>query len=143
MPGEEAIGGEVVVVPVGYVESILRAGEPVPSQPDEGAPPATLVFGHRFALALQDVAVGDEILVLTWLHQADRDALVVHPRGDATRPAQGVFTTRSPDRPNPIGLHHTRITAIDGTRVAVDALEVFDGTPVIDVKPVLDAPDRR
>jgi tRNA-Thr(GGU) m(6)t(6)A37 methyltransferase TsaA len=86
---------------------------------------------------MRTVRTGDELIVLTWLDRAHRDVLVVHPRGDVTRPPEGVFTTRSPHRPNPIGLHRVRVTAVDGLRVQVDHLEALDGTPIVDVKPVL------
>jgi tRNA-Thr(GGU) m(6)t(6)A37 methyltransferase TsaA len=100
-------------------------------------------FDDGLAPALADLAVGDEVLLLTWLHLADRTALAVHPRGDASRPRTGVFSTRSPDRPNPIGLHRATVLAVDGTRVQVRGLEALDGTPVLDVKPVLgDVGDR-
>jgi tRNA-Thr(GGU) m(6)t(6)A37 methyltransferase TsaA len=89
--------------------------------------------------ALQSVRVGDELLILTWLDRADRDVLVVHPRGDTSRPPEGVFTTRSPHRPNPIGLHRVEVAEIDGARIKVRSLEALDGTPVVDVKPVLSA----
>ena len=89
--------------------------------------------------ALQSVRVGDELLILTWLDRADRDVLVVHPRGDTSRPPEGVFTTRSPHRPNPIGLHRVQVAEVAGARVKVRNLEALDGTPVVDVKPVLSA----
>jgi tRNA-Thr(GGU) m(6)t(6)A37 methyltransferase TsaA len=89
--------------------------------------------------ALQSVQAGDELLILTWLDRADRDVLVVHPRGDTSRPPEGVFTTRSPHRPNPIGLHRVEVAEIDGARIKVRNLEALDGTPVVDVKPVLSA----
>jgi tRNA-Thr(GGU) m(6)t(6)A37 methyltransferase TsaA len=125
------------VRPIGRVESPLTSRESAPRQGDEGAPDAELVFDDAVLPALQAVAVGDEFLLLTWLHAADRNTLSVHPRGDVTRPAQGVFTTRSPDRPNPIGLHRVRVLAIDGTRLRVSGLEAIDGTPIVDLKPVL------
>jgi tRNA-Thr(GGU) m(6)t(6)A37 methyltransferase TsaA len=89
--------------------------------------------------ALQSVQAGDELLILTWLDRADRDVLVVHPRGDTSRPPEGVFTTRSPHRPNPIGLHRVEVAEMDGGRMRVRNLEALDGTPVVDVKPVLSA----
>jgi tRNA-Thr(GGU) m(6)t(6)A37 methyltransferase TsaA len=94
--------------------------------------------------ALRGVAPGDELLVLTWLDRADRDVLIVHPRGDSSRPPAGVFTTRSPHRPNPIGIHRVEVAAVDGRRIKVHSLEALDGTPVVDVKPVLstDVSDR-
>jgi tRNA-Thr(GGU) m(6)t(6)A37 methyltransferase TsaA len=128
---------------IGTVESPLRDLVDAPRQGDEGAPDAWLVFPDRLADALADVTVGDEVLVLTWLDRARRDVLVVQPRGDASRPPTGVFSTRSPDRPNPIGLHRVTVAAIDGTRILVHELEALDGTPIIDVKPVLGGVDDR
>ncbi|HYN98649.1 MAG TPA: tRNA (N6-threonylcarbamoyladenosine(37)-N6)-methyltransferase TrmO [Actinomycetota bacterium] len=128
---------DYVLRPVGRIQSPLVDAATAPKQGDEGAPEAWLVFDQEVAGALRDLKVGDEVIVLTWLHRAGRDVLVVHPRGDLTRPEQGVFSTRSPDRPNPIGIHPVRILEIDGTRVRVDHLEALDGTPVLDVKPVL------
>jgi len=125
------------LVAVGTVESPLRDRAAAPMQADEGAPEAWLVFEPRLADALDGIAVGDELLVLTWLDRARRDVLRVHPRGDPARPQQGVFNTRSPDRPNPIGLHRVTVVGIDGVRLRVQALEALDGTPIIDVKPVL------
>lgn len=108
-----------------------------PKQADEGAPEAWLVFAPDVLDALDGLRPGDDVIVLTWLHRAQRDVLRVHPRGDVANPIQGVFSTRSPARPNPIGLHEVRILEIDGARVRVSALEALDGTPVLDVKPVL------
>ncbi len=126
------------VQPVGRVESSIADVEDAPRQGDEGAPDAVIVFVDGVAEAMGDLSAGDEILVLTWLHEARRDVLSVHPRGDERRPVQGVFSTRSPDRPNPIGLHRVRVLSVDGTRVTVSDLEAVDGTPVLDVKPVLE-----
>jgi tRNA-Thr(GGU) m(6)t(6)A37 methyltransferase TsaA len=126
------------VQPVGRVESSIADVEDAPRQGDEGAPDAVVVFDERVAEAMSDLRAGDEILLLTWLHQARRDVLSVHPRGDQRRPVEGVFSTRSPDRPNPIGLHRVRVLSVDGTRVTVSELEAVDGTPVLDVKPVLE-----
>jgi len=123
--------------PVATVESALSDLEIAPKQADEGAPEAWLVFEADMLDALDGLRVGDEVVVLTWLHHADRDVRRVHPRGDESRPIQGVFSTRSPARPNPVGLHDVTILAIDGTRVRISALEAVDGTPVLDVKPVL------
>jgi tRNA-Thr(GGU) m(6)t(6)A37 methyltransferase TsaA len=129
---------------VGTVESPLTDVAAAPNQGDEGAPNAWLVFEPAVREALDGIRVGDEILVLTWLDRARRDVLRVHPRGDPSRPEQGVFTTRSPDRPNPIGLHCVRVLAVDGLRVHVSDLEAVEGTPILDVKPVLsrDVTDR-
>ncbi len=126
------------VVPVGRVESALTERAQAPRQGDEGAPPAWLAFEARVADALRDLRPGTEIIVLTWLDRADRDVLVTRPRDDPRNPMTGVFSTRSPDRPNPIGLHRVPVIAVDGLRVQVGGLEALDGTPVIDVKPVLD-----
>jgi tRNA-Thr(GGU) m(6)t(6)A37 methyltransferase TsaA len=122
---------------VGHVESSLTALEQAPRQPDEGAPPAILVFEPAEAAGLAGLAIGDAVIVITWLHLADRATLQVHPRGDLTRASTGVFNTRSADRPNPIGLHRAVVTSIAGRRVGVGALEALDGTPIIDVKPIL------
>lgn len=122
---------------IGSVESPLTSLDEAPRQSDEGAPPATLVFEPDVAGGLQGLAVGDAIIVITWLHLSDRNMLRVHPRDDHTRPSTGVFSTRSSDRPNPIGLHRADVTAVQGCRVTVSALEAINGTPIIDVKPVL------
>ncbi len=124
--------------PIGWVESPLVDRAVAPRQGNEGAPEAWLVFDARFSEGLRDLRVGDEVIVLTWLDRARRDVLEVHPRGDPANPLQGVFNTRSPDRPNPIGLHRVRILAIQGTRIRVNDLEALDRTPIVDVKPVLD-----
>jgi tRNA-Thr(GGU) m(6)t(6)A37 methyltransferase TsaA len=123
--------------PVGWVESPLIDRADAPKQGDEGAPTARIVLRAEMAEAAADLKAGDVVLVLTWLHQGRRDVLTVHPRGDATRAVQGVFSTRSPDRPNPVGLHRVTIESVDGTVLVVSGLEAIDGTPVIDVKPVL------
>lgn len=122
---------------IGRVESPLTDLGSAPRQADEGAPEAWLVFDPDVLPALADLRSGDEVLVLTWLDRARRDVLAVHPRGDTTRPIEGVFSTRSPHRPNPIGLHRVEIVAIDGPRLHVRSLEALDGTPILDVKPVL------
>ena len=129
---------DYVVRPIGFVESPLVDRASAPKQADEGAPEAWLVFEPAVREGLRDLQVGTDVLLLTWLDRADRDVLVVHPRGDLARPETGVFSTRSPDRPNPVGLHRVTITAVDGTRVRVRNLEALNGTPVVDVKPVLD-----
>jgi len=123
--------------PVGWVESPLTDRADAPKQADEGAPPARIVFRPEFRDAANDLRRGDEVLVLTWLHQSRRDVLSVHPRGDMNRPLTGVFSTRSPDRPNPIGLHAVWIEAVTGNGITVHHLEAIDGTPVLDIKPVL------
>lgn len=122
---------------IGSVSSPLADREAAPKQGDEGAPEAAIEIGAEFEAALQGIGAGDEILVLTWLDRADRDVLTTHPRDDRSRPEIGVFATRSPDRPNPIGLHRVRVLDVDGRRLRVENLEALDGTPVLDLKPVL------
>jgi len=124
--------------PIGWVESPLVDPDLAPKQGDEGSPEATLVFAEFVSEALRDLRPDTDALVLTWLDRADREVLRVHPRGDRSNPEQGVFNTRSPDRPNPIGLHRVGIVAIEGNRVRVRDLEAVDGTPIVDVKPVLE-----
>jgi tRNA-Thr(GGU) m(6)t(6)A37 methyltransferase TsaA len=123
--------------PVGRVESSLTDRDAAPKQADEGAPPARIVFRPEFREAARDLQRGDDVLVLTWLHRGRRDVLSVHPRGDMDRPLTGVFSTRSPDRPNPIGLHAVRIEDVGENEITVHNLEAIDGTPVLDIKPVL------
>ncbi|MEV4075614.1 tRNA (N6-threonylcarbamoyladenosine(37)-N6)-methyltransferase TrmO [Nonomuraea fuscirosea] len=125
--------------PVAVVESSLADPAMAPKQGVEGGPEAWLRFDPAVAGGIGDLAAGDEVFVLTWLHLADRSVLAVHPRDDTRNPLTGVFSTRSADRPNPIGLHRVRVVAVDGLRVRVAGLEAVDGTPVVDVKPVLDA----
>lgn len=127
---------------VGRVESPLQDRATAPKQGDEGAPDAWLVFEPGVRDGLDGIRVGDEVLVLTWLDRARRDVLRVHPRSDPANPEQGVFNTRSPDRPNPIGLHRVAIAAVDGHRLLVHGLEALDGTPVIDIKPTLTPSER-
>jgi len=129
--------------PVATVESPLTDRAAAPKQGDEGAPEAWLVFSEHVADALAGLAAGDEVLLLTWFDRASRDVLAVHPRGDESRPLTGVFATRSPDRPNPIGLHRVTVLSLDGLRMRVSGLEALDGTPVVDVKPVLGGVDER
>jgi len=124
--------------PIGRVESPLVDRAAAPKQGDEGSPDAWLVFEPDVLDGIRDLQVGSDVIVLTWLDRGQRDTLVVHPRGDLTRPPTGVFSARSPDRPNPIGLHRVTILAIDGLRVQVRDLEALDATPIVDVKPVLD-----
>ncbi len=125
------------LTPIGRVESPLSDPDSAPKQGDEGAPDAWLAFEAAVLEGLEGIRAGDEVIVLTWLDRARRDVLRVHPRGDASRPQQGVFSTRSPSRPNPIGLHRVKIESIEGDRVRVRNLEAVDGTPIVDVKPVL------
>lgn len=127
-----------VLRPIGWVESTLTEREQAPRQGDEGAPEACLVFGQEVSEGLRDLRAGDEVIVLTWLDRAHRDVLITRPRGDPARPLTGVFSTRSPDRPNPVGLHRVEIVSVEGTRLRVRHLEALDRTPIVDVKPVLD-----
>jgi len=121
--------------PVGVVRSRLSVPAEAPNQAFEGAPEAVLEIAPAFADALHRIRAGDELIVLTWLHLADRDVLQTHPTGDTNIPLTGVFRTRSPDRPNPIGVHRVTVTALEGpTTLRVDALEAIDGTPIVDVK---------
>lgn len=125
------------LTPIGRVASPLTDRASAPKQGDEGAPDADLVFDEAVVDGLRDLRPGTDAILLTWLDRAARDVLVVHPRGDLSRPPTGVFSTRSPDRPNPIGLHRVRVLAVDGPRVRVGDLEALDGTPILDLKPVL------
>ncbi len=132
-----------VVRPIGRVESPLTDRDLAPRQGDEGAPDAWLVFEPDVRDGIRDLRAGTEIILLTWLDRAHRDVLVVHPRGDPAQPLTGVFSTRSPDRPNPVGLHRVTIVSVEGSRVLVRRLEALDGTPIVDVKPVLGPPGER
>ena len=132
---------EIVLRQIGQVSSTLTDTSQAPRQPDEGAPEAWLVLETDYGPALDGIEPGDELVLVTWLDRADRDTLAVHPRGEESRPMTGVFATRSPDRPNPVGLHDVRVLEIDGTRVRVEHLEALDGTPILDLKPVL-GPER-
>jgi len=125
------------VYPIGAIESSLTDLASAPRQGREGAPDAWIVFDAAVGDALDGIRPGDQVLVLTWLDRARRDVLRTHPRNDLTKPEQGVFSTRSPDRPNPIGLHPVEVLALDGLRMHVRNLEALDGTPVLDVKPVI------
>ena len=125
------------VVPIGQVRSPLVDPADAPRQGDEGAPDAWLEFAPPYGEGLTDVATGAELLIITWLDRAVRETLTVHPRGDRNRPPTGVFSTRSPDRPNPLGLHRVTVLEVDGLRLHVSGLEAVDGTPIVDVKPVL------
>jgi tRNA-Thr(GGU) m(6)t(6)A37 methyltransferase TsaA len=127
---------------IGRVQSMLVDRADAPLQGTEGAPEAWLVFDDAFGAGITDLRLGDEILVLTWLHLASRDTLRVYPRGNPANVEEGVFSTRSPDRPNPIGLHRVRIVDVQGNRIRVRDLEALDGTPIVDVKSVLSPRER-
>lgn len=123
--------------PVGVIRSAIEHRSQAPRQGSEGAPDAWLEVEPRAARGLQGLSPGDEIIVITWLHRARRDVLRVHPRSDPRNPLTGVFATRSPDRPNPLGLHPVVVRAVDGNRLRIGPIEAIDGTPVVDIKPVL------
>src|SRR5438067_2950041 len=123
--------------PIGVVRSGLRSRRDAPRQAFEGAPPARVEVLAEYRDLLDGIAAGDDVIVLTWLHQSDRTARHTHPRGDLSLPLAGVFATRSPDRPNPIGLHRVTVIAITEGTLAVGALEAIDGTPVVDIQPVM------
>lgn len=127
------------LIPIGVVESTLEDRAAAPKQGNEGAPDAWLVIDESVAEGLDGLRSGDEIFVLTWLHQSRRDVLRVHPRDDLTNPERGVFSTRSSERPNPIGLHRVKIVGIEGGRFRVRNLEAVNGTPIVDIKPVIRA----
>jgi tRNA-Thr(GGU) m(6)t(6)A37 methyltransferase TsaA len=122
---------------IGFVESPIKQREAAPSQGDEGAPDVWITLNKDVAEGLEGVHVGDKMIVLTWFHQSKRDVLKLHPRWDKNNPLTGVFATRSPDRPNPIGLHPVTVLAIDGTKLKVSNMEAIHETPVIDIKPVI------
>jgi tRNA-Thr(GGU) m(6)t(6)A37 methyltransferase TsaA len=123
--------------PIGHVRSTLRSREEAPRRGSEGAPDAWLELDPPYVRALRGIAPGDDIVIITWLHQADRDVLEVHPRDDPGIPLHGVFATRSPDRPNSSGLHRVTVREISGTRLRIGPIEAIDGTPVVDVKAVV------
>src|SRR5690348_6417526 len=125
------------ITPIGMIHSDLKSLDAAPRQGFEGAPEAWVEIDPRFADAAADLQADDAIILITWLHKSDRSVMKVHPRSDETLPLTGVFSTRSPDRPNPLGLHRVTIREIDGNRLRVVPLEAIDGTPVIDIKVVL------
>ena len=131
------------IEPIGIVRSELNRLDAAPRQGDEGAPEAWLELDPRVEPALAGIEVGDELIVLTWLDRARRDVLQVHPRGRLDRALTGVFATRSPDRPNPVGLHRVSVLETAGPRLRVAPLEAVDGTPIVDIKPVLGPIDER
>lgn len=123
--------------PIGYIRSELKSRTAAPRQGGEGAPEAWLEVGLPYVEGIQDIHVGDHVIVITWLHEAVRTELKVHPRGDASAPLAGVFSTRSPARPNPLGLHRVTVHEVSGSRLRIGPVEAIDGTPVVDIKPVL------
>jgi len=123
--------------PIGYIRSTLRDAGSAPKQGAEGAPDAWLELDPALARGLLGMNAGDELVVITWLHLADRDTLEVHPRGDPRNPLTGVFSTRSPHRPNPLGLHRVTVREVSGTRLRIGPIEAIDGTPVVDIKTVI------
>jgi tRNA-Thr(GGU) m(6)t(6)A37 methyltransferase TsaA len=129
------------IEPIGFVHSELTRLDAAPMQGDEGAPDAWLELTPAAAQGLMGITVGDELIVLTWLHLADRAVLQVHPRSDPNRPLAGVFATRSPDRPNPLGLHRVSVLEAMEQKLHVAPLEAIDGTPIVDIKPVLSGSD--
>jgi tRNA-Thr(GGU) m(6)t(6)A37 methyltransferase TsaA len=137
MIDERKTSGAHELRPVGVIRSELTTREAAPKQGSEGAPDAWLDVHAWAAEGLQGLSAGDEIIVITWFHQAHRDVLRVHPRSDPRNPLTGVFATRSPDRPNPLGLHPVVVRAVDGTRLRIGPIEALDGTPVVDIKPLL------
>ena len=140
MSNEAHHAGEPTLRFVGVIRSELAARKNAPRQGNEGAPDAWLEVEPWAADALLGIAAGDELFVITWLHQGRRDVFQVHPRADPRNPIAGVFATRSPDRPNPLGLHPVTVRSIDGTRLRIGPIEAIDGTPVVDIKPVLPVP---
>jgi len=126
------------LAPIGQIRSTLKSTHEAPRQGSEGAPDAWLEIDPAYVGALKGVTAGDELIVITWLHQADREVLQVHPRGNITNPLTGVFATRSPARPNPLGLHRVTVREISGTKLLIGPIEAIDGTPVVDVKATLD-----
>jgi tRNA-Thr(GGU) m(6)t(6)A37 methyltransferase TsaA len=129
------------IKPIGFIHSDLKCREDAPRQGREGAPKAFIELLSSYTNALHRMQVGDEIIIISWLHRARRNVMDVHPRGDASRPLTGAFSTRSPDRPNPMGLHRVKVFTMKGGRLHVSPIEAIDGTPVIDIKPVIDSHD--
>ena len=128
---------DLTLRPIGFVRSSLASRKNAPRQGSEGAPDAWIELAGEILEAAADLSVGDEVIVLTWFHESRRETLEVHPRGDNAAPLTGVFSTRSPDRPNPIGLHRVRVLEVEKTRIQVGPIEAIDGTPVVDIKPVI------
>ena len=135
------MASEIKLNPIGVIRSEIKDTKDAPLFYTEGAPVAILEILPEYLDGLHRIKPGDEIIVITWLHRASRDVLKVHPRGDKSNPLTGVFLTRSPDRPNPLGLHRVKVLKIDSNRVYIDAIEAIDGTPVVDIKRVVEEAD--
>jgi tRNA-Thr(GGU) m(6)t(6)A37 methyltransferase TsaA len=129
------------IEPIGVIRSVIKDRSEAPKQGSEGAPNAILDMNPGYMDGLDRIQVGDEIIVITWLHSAHRDVLKVHPRGEPSNPLTGVFSTRSPDRPNPLGLHRVKVLEINLGRLRIGPIEAIDGTPVIDIKPIVESKD--
>lgn len=132
---------EITIKPIGIIRSEIKNPEDAPLFYTEGAPNAVLEILPEYLDGFHRMKAGDEIIVITWLHRADRNVLKVHPRGDKSNPLTGVFLTRSPDRPNPLGLHRVEVLKIDSNRIHIGAIEAIDGTPVVDIKRIVDEAD--
>lgn len=132
---------DYTITPIGFIHSKLKSREEAPRFYTEGAPDAYIEIYTQYSEALEGLTIGEDIVVMTWLHLAQRDVLKVHPRGDMNRPLRGVFLTRSPDRPNPLGLHRATVLEILPDRLHISAIEAIDGTPVVDIKPVVESMD--
>jgi tRNA-Thr(GGU) m(6)t(6)A37 methyltransferase TsaA len=126
-----------LIQPIGFVRSELKDRDAAPRQSYEGAPDAWIEIKGEFAEGLEGITAGQEIILITWFHESRRDKLKVHPRGDRNVPQAGIFTTRSPERPNPLGLHRVTVRQVSANRIKVGPVEAIDGTPVVDIKPVL------
>jgi tRNA-Thr(GGU) m(6)t(6)A37 methyltransferase TsaA len=136
-PSRTRVAGRVRLRPIGVIRSVIKKRSRAPKLGSEGAPDVWLEVRPFAARGLDGLSAGSDIILITWLHRARRDSLRVHPRSDRRRPLTGVFATRSPDRPNPVGLHRVTVRRIEGNRLRIGPLEAIDGTPVIDIKPVL------
>jgi tRNA-Thr(GGU) m(6)t(6)A37 methyltransferase TsaA len=141
MPINHGHTGSYSIHPIGFIRSDLKRRDEAPLQGREGAPDAWFEVSPGFAEGLQGIVEGQEIIIVTWLHEAGRDTLKVHPRGDQNASLAGVFSTRSPDRPNPLGLHRVTVYKVAGTRMKIGPIEAIDGTPVADIKPVIEPDD--
>jgi tRNA-Thr(GGU) m(6)t(6)A37 methyltransferase TsaA len=135
--GSRRNGKRAELKPIGWIRSSIKQRSEAPKQGSQGAPDAWLEVNPLVAKGLDGIAVGDDIIVVTWLHQARRNVLKVHPRSDKSNPLTGVFATRSPDRPNPLGLHPVAVREVNKNCLRIGPIEAIDGTPVVDIKPVL------